>query len=506
MKRIFEKILSLLRVRAAVAGLEVSDRVVRLVHFTGKVWQMYAIRLEPGIMEGGKIKDRKAFIAALSMLKGKEEKKIDSAKKINVTVCLGAVPMYTQVFGLPVIQGENFDKAVELNLQMASPFEAGEAHSGWQVLGRDENTMKTEVLSAFVERTVVDEMVDALFEAGFLAMAVESRALALTRVLREKGAGVDPAKPYLFVSVDNSGIDFLIIRGGHLYFEYATSWRDIMDDKGEIPLQKFETTLTASLRQVMNFYSQHWTEPMSAVILSAVSLGEQAEKVVAANSPVPVVRLTLIMGQPISSEWLVALGCSLRGGGFRSKDPEINLLGEDLRARFHEEQLLNFMRFWRVLMPVTLGILVITFFVTDSFLSNTKTQIESRSDFNLGSAQTAEISNLQNSANDFNQKVALIAAAEGMQNPKSAVFGAVLDIANADRVTINHMGFQSFGAPIIFSGSAQSQDRVVAFKAALEKDTRFSGVNLPLTAVQTNGNTVSFSMTFIFTPGPKTSN
>lgn len=498
MKKIFQKLLSLLRVRSKAAGLEVSDRVLRLVHFDGKVWRMYAIRLEAGVMENGKIMNRPALIEALAALKAKMGK-TSKTKKTNVSVCLSSVVMYTQVFALPVVEGESFDKAVELNLQMASPLEAAESHSGWQIVGKDENTLKTEVLSAFVGRAVVDEMADALFEAGFLAVSMESRALALTRVLREKGAGVDPAKPYLFVSIDNAGMDFLVIRKGFLFFEYTMPWHDLMDEKGEIAIPKFEASLAASLRQVTNFYNQHWTEPISAVILSAVALEEQAEKAVAANSAFPVVRLTLVMGQPISSEWLVALGCSLRTsvGG---KGQEINLLGEDSKDRFHEEQLLNFMRFWRVLIPITLAILVITFFVADQFLINTRQAIESRSDFNLAGSQTTEITTLEDQAQTFNQQVALLKTTEAMQDPKNIVLAAVLNLATASNVMVNNLSFQSFTTPINLSGSATSETAVEAFKAALQSDARFSAVNLPLTGVQTQGNTVTFSMTFIFTP------
>lgn len=499
MRNIFQKLLAFLRVRSTGAGLEVSDEVLRLTRFDGKVWQMDAIRLEPGVMERGKIKNRGALVLALGALKTKLGKG-DKKKTMNVVVCLSSVQAYTQIFSLPVVQGEALDQAVALNLQMASPLEAGEAHSGWQVVGRNEATFQLEILSAFIERKVVDEMVDALFEAGFVVMAVESKALALTRMLREKGAGVDVAKPYLFVSIDNSGLDFLVIRNGSLYFEYTTLWRDLMDEKGEIAIPKFEEMLAANVRQVLNFYNQHWPEPMSAVILSATALAEQAERVLALHASLPAVRLTLVMGQPISSEWLVALGSSLRGIGLKVKDHEINLLGDDSRDRFHEEQLLHFMRFWRVIVPVALVLLVLTFVGADIFLRSTKAGIASRSNFQLSASQTEQIAALQTTAQTFNQSVALFEEAESTINPKNVVLGAILDAATASGVTISRISFQSFIDPINFSGSAPSQDRVVLFKTTITNDYHVSAMNLPLTGIQQNGTVVSFSMTFVYSP------
>ena len=49
-RKFFEKVLTLLRVRAVAAGLEVGDDAVRLVRFDGKIWRMYAVRLAPGIL------------------------------------------------------------------------------------------------------------------------------------------------------------------------------------------------------------------------------------------------------------------------------------------------------------------------------------------------------------------------------------------------------------------------------------------------------------------------
>ena len=503
MKAIFQKLLSLLRVSAPAAGLEVSDQVLRLVYFDRNAWQMNTIRLEPGVLTRGRIKERAAFIAALAALKTKVWGR-KAAKKMNIVLCPSSVEAYMQVFSLPIVQGDELQGAVALNLQMLSPLAAGDAYSGWQFAEREKDKPQYQILSAFMERKVVDEMVDALFEAGFLVMAVESRALALTRMLLKKGAGIDASTSYVFVNIDDTGLDFLIIRNGALYFEYANVWRDLMDEKGEIATEKFEAMLTASVRQVINFYEQHWTEPLGAVILSTVAFEAQAEAAIKEGAPVPTVRLTLVMGQPISSEWLTALGCSLRGSDLETEDREINLLGEDSEDRFHEEQFLHFMRFWRAALPVALVLLIFTFITVDFLITDTKQEIEANTNFNSGGGETSEITDLQASAKGFNQSVALVAAAEGAASPKGAFLKEIIDLATADHVTISHLSFQSFDVPVSLSGTASAEDAVLAFKTALENKAAFKGVDLPLTGIQTNGNAVSFSMTFLYAAPPST--
>lgn len=495
----FEKLLAFLRVSSRVAGLEVNDQVLRLAYFD-KAWQLEAIKLEPGILEEGKIKNRAGFVAALQALKTRVLRGHRRNRTMSVVLCLSSLPIYTQTFSLPMITGENFVEAVELNLKMASPFEEGKSYSGWQLLGRNETTLQGEVLSAFIERQAVDDVVGALFDAGFLTMAVESRALALARIFRDKGAGVDVARPYIFANIDNSGLEFLIIRNGGLYFEYRESWRDLMGEKGEISIEKFEEVIAASTRQVMNFYDQHWHEPVSAVIISATAFEEEAEKAIASVVSLPTVRLTLVLGQTISSEWLAALGAGLRGHGVKTNDREVNLLGDELQDRFRGEQILTFMEFWRVVIPVVFGILLLTFGSAIAFLVNAKAAVKARSDFNLGAPQNAEIALLEASAQEFNRAVVLISAAQQSLSPRSSLLTKLTSAASANSITINHIRFHSFSNPITLSGGGRMESDIVAFKAALLADPSFQSIDIPLTGLQTTATNVSFTMTFVYTP------
>src|SRR4051812_36069946 len=118
MKRFFEKILALLRVHSVAAGLEVSDEILRLVSYDGKTWRLNSMRLEPGVLENGRVKNREAFKAALLALKEKVMKRKKGT--FNVVLCLSSLRAYIQTFSLPSAKGEDFEQAVELNLKMAS--------------------------------------------------------------------------------------------------------------------------------------------------------------------------------------------------------------------------------------------------------------------------------------------------------------------------------------------------------------------------------------------------
>ena len=498
LQKIKERLLAFLRIRTIAAGLDVSDEVLRVAILDGMTWKMYATRLAPGVLEKGKIKDRAAFVTAVVALKKEMGPKL-AKRLVGAVVCMSSVDIYTQVFRLPMVQEGNLDEAVALNLQMASPIPADEAYSGWQVVGRNEHTVQIEILAAFIHRTIVDEMAAALFEGGFIAMAVESRGLALTRLVREKVAGIEVPKAYLFIDIDNFGLDFLIIRNGAFYFEYQNPWRDLMDNKGEITVDKFREMLMGSLRQVLNFYSQSWPEPLGAIILSTVVFREEAEKVIAEGAAFPAMRLTLVMGQPISSEWLVVLGSSLRAAAAAGGDREIDLLGGGARDRFYEERMLRFMQFWRVVVPVTLGLLVAVFIGADLFLANIITA-GAGSTSTMSPAQFARITTLESTAQTFNGEVALLGSVEHMVQPKYSVLQKLSAFAAATGVTLTNVTMQSFDSPVSLTGFASARDHIQAFQADLANDKEFSQINLPLTGVQTQVGSVTFTMTFVVTP------
>ncbi|MDP2598663.1 MAG: hypothetical protein Q8P49_02445, partial [Candidatus Liptonbacteria bacterium] len=459
-----KRLLALLRVRPLVGGMEISDLVMRFIYFDDASWHLSGIRLPPGVMEAGKIKDYAQFVAALKALKLQAFSGKNIRSRINTIVSLSSVSIYSQVFSLPIIEGENLEKAIQLNIQMVSPIDIAQAYSGWQTVGKDQGSLRLEVLSAFIDRPTVDEISKALLDAGFLVVAMEPRALALARVLKEIGAGFDRSRSYIVIALDNSGLDFLIVRRGQLYFEYFNPWRDIVDDKGQIPLPAFEAAVIRSLHQVMNFYSQHWPEPISEVVLSAAAFHAETEKIIQDNFSLPVRDLALTISEPIGVEWTIALGCALRGQKPRGKDQEMSLLGIGAEEEFRREQILNFARFWRLLMPSALAMLLLAFSLADLFLLQTKQGLESHSLFTLNSGQAKESEALAADATDFNHIVALIRGVQATTVSQSVVWDAIGAVMAANGVTPSRLTAPSPGAPIILSGTAKSSDALANFK------------------------------------------
>jgi hypothetical protein len=397
-----------------------------------------------------------------------------------------------------LITGESFNTAMRLNLQMSSSVEATEAYSGWEVINRNESTGRVEVLGAFADRAMVDAVTNVLFSAGFVTVAVESKALAVARTLREYGSGIDFEKPYLAAIIDDSGLDFIILRHGRLCFEYMSPWRDIMDEKGEITLSKFKQAFTLNLHQVVNFYRQHWTKPITAIGISGEFFVDDARAVIGETEPMPVFLLEDSFNGAVPGAWIVALGSGLRAAMPRNKDKEITFLGAGAKELFENSSVLDFLSFWRVAVPVVFGILVAAFVVTDIFLQTTENSAAtySASVISVGANTKREMADLVSQANAFNGSVGMIASVESSLVPRYALLNTISSAAADNNVTITRITLQTDAAPIMVSGQAQSEDAILAFKSSMEHLSNFGSISLPLEGIQGNGTSYSFSVTF----------
>ncbi|HUX35434.1 MAG TPA: pilus assembly protein PilM, partial [Candidatus Paceibacterota bacterium] len=280
---ISEKLLSLLRVRTKIGGLEISDSDLRFAYLNGNSLDTAVLRLPPGIVEGGEIKNYDTLIEALKELRKLLPLDFSKKKFTNVIVTLNSIHIYTQVFSLPLIEETELKEAIRLNINMVSPFELSQAYAGWQQISQNKNELKVEILSAFAQKTFMDQLRNALIEAGFFPVAVESGALSLARLIREKGSDFKMDKPLLVLSVDDKGMRFLIIRIGQLHFEYFQSWKDIQGDNKEVSWDNFSDALKRSLHQVFNFYASHWQEPLTEIVIASNSYVEEISKLVSEN-------------------------------------------------------------------------------------------------------------------------------------------------------------------------------------------------------------------------------
>ncbi|MEK7076908.1 MAG: hypothetical protein AAB967_01615, partial [Patescibacteria group bacterium] len=184
----------------------------------------------------------------------------------------------------------------------------------------------------------------------------------------------------------------------------------------------------------------------------------------------------------------------------RRQDKEMNLLGPDAQKEFRDQHLIAFLRFWRVMVPISLGLLAAVFLAGDLFLMKIKQDLEKDPIHTPGDQNLAAIQELQEQVRLFNASVASIASLRNELAPKHAVLEKINALASQNNVTVTRFSFRGFGKGSSFAGEASSEDRVRAFKNTLEKDGSFQAVDLPLDAIRPTPSGVSFTGDFTVNP------
>lgn len=493
------KIFSLLRIRPRVGGLEISDGALRYTFFDGENWQTAALRLPPNLVQGGQVENHSQFVEALRALR---EQIVGPRRQrqLSVVVSLSSVNIYSQVFSLPVIEGENLEKAIQLNIQMASPAEASKTYSGWQMVGEDQKSVRLEILSSFINKVIVDEITAALREAGFIVHSIESRALSLTRLIRNLSEGFDPEKSYIVLSLDSSGLEFMVIRRSQLYFQYFNSWRDLYGGEKQVSQEAFETALIRNLHQVLNFYNSHWSEPLSGIFVSANALKEGVNRIITENFGLTILELQIRINQPLGPDWYVALGSGYRGTFSQKEDREISLLGISAQDEFFRTQAVSFARFWRVAIPASLSMLLLVFFATDILLGRTHLALKSQVDSAGGEAQSEEFGRLQARVEEFNRSTRLIQASVAARGPKFGMLQKVSAIAESEGASLSRIYYQNPNVAIEVTGRMRSEAEIARLQETFKKDSAFLRVNIPYDKVRKDVEGVSFSMELFLNP------
>ncbi len=165
-------------------GLDISDLSLKFVKLEKKKkffnLSFYTtISVKPGIIEGGKIKDKEAFIA---ILKTAREKIIKSGfKNSNVIASLPENKAFFQVVKMPKMSKEELKTAIPFEAENYIPLSSNDAYFDFEIISQDKGLL--DVLVVAVPKEIVDSYLYCLKEVGFVVQALEIESQAIARAL-----------------------------------------------------------------------------------------------------------------------------------------------------------------------------------------------------------------------------------------------------------------------------------------------------------------------------------
>jgi hypothetical protein len=366
----------------------------------------------------------------------------------------------------------------------------------WEKIGESqEEGGKLELLGGFVDKTIVNEFTSVFREAGFGVVAVEFPALSLTRVIREDSYNSNVEKPQVILSVSSDGPEFIVIKNNHLYFNYFVPWSSV--EGRSISLSAFANILTQEMKKVLNFYSSHWNEQLTELILVTHGLYNEIEDIIKTNLPALNVK-PLILSDKYSNlnfSWYVALGGALRGRIPRSQDVFISLMDVGTEQSFFESRVTFFVKIWRTISLSVLGALVLLFFMEGMFFLQISNNLNSQLSFITGGQASRDVSTFEQNANEFNSLLTKALYAKQNSRKISVFFSIFSQIAGAD-IKIQRVLFDSDRASVLITAVATSNQSVINFKNNLAARKEFKNVDFSFTSTTNNPDgTISFPIT-----------
>jgi len=492
LKHIFSNFGRLISPMPEIGGLEITDSAIHFLKIKKDSLQRASLRLPPGIIEGGKVKDGQVANLTSALKQVHAQISADAKRVVNVVLSLPDSNTYIQSFNVPKVAETGLAEAAELNLRMISPIPIEASYYGWQKVGETETGGGSlEILGAFMPSANIDQIVTALHGAGFGIAAVEFAALSLVRHLRYLKA-ISNTSAYLVIHLIPEGLDFVVIKNNNLYFNYFYQWNLIQADNRSISLENLKDAVQSETAKVLNFYLGHWGSQIKNIIVVAPVLREEIKAFI--GEKFSSIQLETLDTKDVS----VVTGAVLRGKISRADDTDISLTSESAANIFEQEQALRFTSIWRNVLFAVGGFILIIFAITDIYLTKAADNLTKDIDpTNTNQSGIQEVIRLEDKAKDFNRLVGFVSQARNSSQKFSPLL-YYLDQLALGRVSFDRIYLQSLLRPVVVSGTAPSENTIVDFKRKLEAQPQLDEVELPLSSIiaRSNGQ-LGFDISFL---------
>lgn len=484
----FRNLFSKISPQLHVGGIQITDFAVRYAGVKSGGFIRESLRLPPGVVENGKIKNKDALAAVLAELRIRVYP--DLKKPLSAVLTLPIRDVYIQTFSVPQITEGDFEEAAELNAKMISPINVENAYYGWQKITEDISaSVDIDMLGAFVQKQIVDDFMEVIEFSGFGIAAVEFESMSLVRsISRAKLA--DNIRPYVAMQIGVEGINLVVVRKGVPHFHYFHSWLEVQGEGKSIPMDSFKNALKDELERVINFYLTHWSgEQIDDIVVVTPEFSDEILKLIKEEFDSLKVQAT----DP--SKVSAVLGAAWRGTIQRFADAEISLSSVSARGVFERQQSWNFIRIWRNIFVTSIGFLLLLFVVSNIFLRTELDKLAQEEKLLLSDPNAGEYQSLAERAEEFNDLVGVLAGVKAGGIDASSLLLKINSITGPS-VKLTKIEYNPSGATVSVNGIAASESFAVEFKNKIEGVPQFHAVSLPLQNIFPEGERVTFNLSF----------
>lgn len=494
--RFFTKLQRLLLSPEPIGGLSISDTSLKFLLIRGNTIIQASLKIPPGIVETGRIKNKKDFVRALQNI----HLQIGPLKKpLPVILTLPSNLVYSQPFSVPLVDQKHIDESIGLNMQMISPHRIDASYYDWQEIQFLPEKHRIELLGAFTESVVVTEYEEALTAANFTIVAVEFPGLALTRLIEQRWSGLSKDANYLLLYINGDGVLILILKQGNLFFHYFNSWQEILrtEKNKTLSFENVHTVLTSEIRRVLNYYLGKFGAPLTEMILISPVFTDEIIALGKKEFNLTVRNLTIAELPNLKPNWFSPLGTALRGLVLRPDDTDITLMRGEAQKEYYHERILRFIGIWRNIIIGTLILVIVSFTVIDTAFLKEGDRLTQKINSEFLANNLKEDTALQDKILAFNDTLDLVERISERETVWSDFAVGIYKLAGTQITLTRVLANQESGA-ILVTGSATDENAAIAFKNRLTAHPLITSVELPLSNLrpQPDGS-VLFNLTLI---------
>lgn len=476
--------LNLLTKEKRVAGIEISDSVVRIAFFRPhKKKQKKQLTIDTASRTNDKNTQTEkeelilieepiaANIIADGVvtdveLLGKTLKSIWAKARLGTDYAIVAIPddkVYSRIFSFPkTVEGARLSEAMRLAIGFQLPIKTEDAYLDWERTGG--TTTTNEILLSTVPRTVVQGYIAALELASIKTLALESHLASIARAVK-----LTPDRITLFSKKTPDGATIFALKNGILRFSRTLPARFVSVDQIRAETTRVKTALETSAKEDVD--EQEFT---------STTVRDEYVKRAELTEP--------------KSRWLIALGAAIRGNIPAGEDNLVSLLPIGTEEAYAYQKATTFVALIR---NITIGVSVfftMAFIVAYLFMLSLS-QSASRTITTLSSSpvspELAEQESRIERVNALTETASLLLA----ETPVWSTVLTELTELTIDGIVVSNFSAGSLAGTMTMSGTARNRATLNQFKKLLQDSVMLADVGLPITNIAQREN-LPFSISF----------
>lgn len=167
-------------------GLDIGYRTIKVaaVKKQGKKFNLTAFsegEIPPSSLQKNGIKDKNKITLSLKTALSKAK-----PKPISEDLLSGTLPeslVFTKILAVPKLSEEELQKAVPFEAAETLPVSKEEVYLDWHILGPAAQAEKVEVLVIASPKTLVDDYLEVISQAGLKLLTLESKPISISRAI-----------------------------------------------------------------------------------------------------------------------------------------------------------------------------------------------------------------------------------------------------------------------------------------------------------------------------------